>query len=103
MLAQFYSPLQMNHINVHSAEVVKRIAAVEGHTTLLKGQLQQSELHWNRAIDDNVRLHQQIAALTARLEVCDCSVMVSIMQGLHGQPLVSSTCLACRRSNNNVC
>ena len=61
--------MQMNHISAHSAEMVKHIAAVEGHTTLLKGQLQQTELLWNRAVADNARLHQQMAVLTARIEV----------------------------------
>lgn len=64
-----FSVLQMNHINAHSAEMVKHIAAVEGHSALLKGQIQQTELHWNRALADNARLHQQMALLTSRMEV----------------------------------
>lgn len=63
------SALQMNHINAHNAEMVKHIADVEGHTALLKGQLQQTELHWNRAVADNTRLHQQMAVLSAKLKV----------------------------------
>ena len=69
MLAQLSFVLQMNHINAHNAEMVKHIAAVEGHTVLLKGQLRQTELHWNRALADNARLHQQMAVLTVRIEV----------------------------------
>ncbi len=67
--------LQMNYISAHNSEMVKHIAEVEGHTALLKGQLQQTELYWNRALADNARLHQQMAVLTARAEVLRLSVL----------------------------
>ena len=69
--------LQMNHINAHNSEMVKHIADVEGHTALLKGQLQQTEMHWNRAVDDNARLHQQMAMLSAKLKVI-CAPLPSL-------------------------
>lgn len=72
LVASLWSPLaclQMNYISAHNPEMVKHIAEVEGHTALLKGQLQQTELYWNRALADNARLHQQMAVLTARTGV----------------------------------
>ena len=74
----------MNHINAHNAEMVKHIADVEGHTTLLKGQLQQTEVHWNRAVADNARLHQQMAVLSARLEVT-CTLLSCFATGMFFQ------------------
>ena len=63
--------MQMKHSNANNAEMVKHIAAVEGHTALLREQLQQTGLHWNRALADNACLHQQLAVLTARTEVLE--------------------------------
>ena len=88
MLAQPYFALQMNHINAHNAEMVKHIAAVEGHTALLKGQLQQTETHWNRALADNTRLQQQMAVLTARIEVLQL-----FCYGLHHACPLTGGCL----------
>lgn len=64
----------MNHINAHNAEMVKHIADVEGHIALLVGQLKQTETHWDWAVANNARLHQQMAVFTARLEVT-CTLM----------------------------
>ena len=88
MFAQPYFALQMNHINAHNAEMLKHIAAVEGHTALLKGQLQQTETHWNRALADNTRLHQQMAVLTARIEVLQL-----FCYGLHHACPLTGGCL----------
>lgn len=87
-LAQFCSVLQMNHINAHNSEMVKHIAAVEGHTALLKGQFQQCEVHWNWAQADNACLHQQMALLTARTEVLQL-----FCRGLHyASPTLAAAC-----------
>lgn len=59
----------MDQISTSNASMLKHIADVTGHTMLLKGQLQECELRWNRATADNVRLHQQVSLLSAELEV----------------------------------
>ena len=59
----------MDQISASNASMLKHIADVSGHTMLLKGQLQECELRWNRATADNVRLHQQVSLLSTKLEV----------------------------------
>lgn len=74
----------MNDINAHNAEMVKHIADVEGHTALLKGQLQQTETHWNRAVADNARLHHHMAVLSAKLQVtCQLSAIILSLLSAH--------------------
>ncbi len=63
------SHLQMDQISVRNGDMVKHIADVEGHTVLLKGQLEECERKWNKAHAENVRLHQQVSSLHARLQV----------------------------------
>ena len=47
--------------------MVKLITDVEGHTStkLLKGELQECEMHWNGALADNACLQRQDPVLTA--------------------------------------
>ena len=59
----------MDQISVRNGDMVKHIADVEGHTVLLKGQLEECERKWNKAHAENVRLHQQVSSLRARLQV----------------------------------
>ena len=59
----------MYQISVHNGHMVKHIAEVEGHTVLLKGQMDECERHWNKALADNARLHQQVSCLHARVQV----------------------------------
>ena len=63
------SCVQMDQINMHNAQMVRHIAEVEGHSALLKGQLQECESEWNKAIADNVRLHQQVSLLNSKAHV----------------------------------
>lgn len=58
--------IKMDQINMHNAEMVRHIAEVEGHSALLKGQLQECEMQWNKAIADNARLHQQVTLLNSQ-------------------------------------
>ena len=59
----------MDQINMHNAQMVRHIAEVEGHSALLKGQLQECEMQWNKAIADNTRLHQQVSLLNSQAHV----------------------------------
>lgn len=59
----------MDGLSVQSAAMVKHITDVEGHTKLLKGQLQECEMHWNRASASNACLQRQSSVLTAQLPV----------------------------------
>ena len=61
--------VQMDQINMHNAQMVRHTAEVEGHSALLKGQLQECESQWNKAIADNARLHQQVSLLNSKAHV----------------------------------
>ena len=73
-----FLPLQMDQINMHNAEMVRHIAEVEGHSALLKGQLQECEMQWNKAIADNARLHQQVTLLNSQAHVSIFSTSLSV-------------------------
>lgn len=62
--------LQMDQISVHNGHMVKHIADGEGHTVLLKGQLEECERQWNRALAENARLQQTVSVLRAKFQVC---------------------------------
>ncbi len=59
----------MDQTSVRNGDMVKHIADVEGHTVLLKGQLEECERQWNKALAENARLHQKVSSLRARLQV----------------------------------
>ena len=59
----------MDQISVRNGHMVKHIADVEGHTVLLKGQLEECERRWNTALAENARLQQQVSSLCAKLQV----------------------------------
>ncbi|KAL0031447.1 hypothetical protein WJX77_000984 [Trebouxia sp. C0004] len=60
--------IRMDQISVCNGHMVKHIADVEGHTVLLKGQLEECERQWNKALAENARLHQKVSSLDARLQ-----------------------------------
>ncbi len=63
------SHLQTDQISLRNGHMVKHIADVEGHTVLLKDQLEECERQWNKALAENARLHQKVSSLRARLQV----------------------------------
>ena len=95
----------MNDISAHNATMVKHIADVSGHAVLLKGQLQECELHWNQATVDNVRLHQKVSLLSGKLEVRRRTVAYIAKRPRHILPLLqqaagSASCLSVRLIND---
>ncbi len=60
----------MDQVSVRNGDMVKHIADVEGHTVLLKGQLEECEHQWNKSRAENARLHQKVSSLRASLQVC---------------------------------
>ncbi|KAL3161584.1 hypothetical protein ABBQ32_010445 [Trebouxia sp. C0010 RCD-2024] len=58
---------RMDGLRVQNAAMVKHITDVEGHIELLKGKLQECEMHWNRALASNACLQRQSSVLTAQL------------------------------------
>ncbi|DBB10757.1 TPA: hypothetical protein ACH3X3_007241 [Trebouxia sp. C0006] len=59
---------RMDQVSVRNGDMVKHIADVEGHTVLLKGQLEECEHQWNKSRAENARLHQKVSSLRASLQ-----------------------------------
>ena len=64
------SHLQMDQISVRNGHMVKHIADVEGHTVLIKAQLEECERRWNTALAENACLQQTVSFLRAKFQVC---------------------------------
>ena len=58
----------MDQINIHNAQMVRHIAEIEGQSALLKGQLQECEMQWNKAIAENAASHQKVTLLNIKAD-----------------------------------
>ena len=85
---------QMNHINAHNQRVAIHIAAVESRAGHLRGLLSDCQAQWQKAVADNGQLQQQVAMLTAKLQVQRSCISHSLQHMLSQSIcMLTSNCL----------